>query len=118
MSDGVKSNDAGTVTLPASAFYLLITSIGFGGAGAGGVLGERLDQQLLDSVRKTADSALTIATQNASRGEAARVELINRTADRFTNGDHDRFVREQTQRDNDQNRRIESLEREVDKLTR
>lgn len=112
-----KKNDepaANHIVLPATIFYLLIGGSVLGGSGAYGILQPRLAGDSANQCAVDAKSALEVGASNARQIANLHDLVIERTADRYTRGDHETFTRTQESRDQQQDRWINAIQREID----
>lgn len=103
------------IILAPSVFYFLLGAAGLGGAGSYGVIGPKLEQSALESCFTNSQIAIDVAAQHGQELLDLRRLILERTQYRYTSEDAAREKTKQDQRDDAQDRRINQLEREVDK---
>ena len=133
---GGEDNDSVTLRLPTKYLAgVLVVGIGLGG-GAAGFVGPSLDgrilQELQSQIRKTGDKAdealkaalraealgqasLDLGTQNAKQINHNRDFITERTFDRFSKEQQLEHTRQQSERDLQQDRRLDGIERDMDR---
>ena len=120
--DHDKSADTGYIRIPTA---LLVAVIGAGPLFGGGVYGitrsANNDQlpgiaQDLSDVRATANTALALAGQNSQRTNDNRQLILDNTRSRYSAEDAYRDWKKQAERDEQHERRLMLLERDVDKM--
>lgn len=112
-----KKNDepaANHIVLPATIFYLLIGGSVLGGSGAYGILQPRLAGDSANQCSIDAKAALEVGASNARQIANLHDFVTERTSSRYTKEDHEAFVRAQEARDQQQDRWLNSIQREID----
>jgi hypothetical protein len=107
---------ANHIVLPATIFYLLIGGSVLGGSGAYGILQPRLTGDSANQCIADAKAALEVGTSNARQIANLHDFITERTADRYTREDHDTFSRAQDNRDQQQDRWLSAIQREIDRM--
>lgn len=139
-----EKDDASYIRIPTAVAYALVGALGIGGTGVVGYVRQSPDQNELAKFEKDLQSLreeyrsvisdhrgffrdqakyeesirawMEVANANSGRITANRELIYEKTTGRFTSIDHEKYEREQSSRDQDQNRRLETLERQVDNL--
>ena len=119
----MEENDPSYIKLPTAVALALIGAVGVGGAGAYGVIRPGHNGDALASIRKdindiraTARAALTLSTQNGQRVIDTRTLVFDRTQGRYSAEHAAKDWREQEERNQQHERRLRMIERELDKL--
>jgi len=110
------------IELPAVVFYGLISASLLGGAGGYSVLGPHLEKQTLESCYNNSQTALEVTAQHGKEFNDVRAAItenrrliFEKTQSRYTAEDASKQWREQERIDHVQNRRLDYLERQVEK---
>ena len=111
-----KSNERSSIELPTTIFGLLLTAALGGGAGLYGFVGPQLEKSSIIQCANASSKAFDMANRNAQDFLVIRQQLFERTADRYTVADHEKYAREQQFVEEQQNQRISNIERLLDRL--
>lgn len=110
------------IELPAALFYGLISAALLGGAGGYSILGPQIERTALTACFDNSKTALEVAAQHGEEFNEVRSEIAanrrliyDKTNSRYTAEDAQKDWREQERIDHVQTRRLEYLERQVEK---
>lgn len=112
----VKKEDSdGTLNVHPIVFYMLLGAAGLGGGGLYGVLGPQLQKEALTACFDNTKTALNVASQHGQELLDLRNLIYERTASRYTAEDAAKQWANQRERDEAQERRLQVLERHIDR---
>lgn len=115
-------DDASYIRIPTALAIAIVGSGALFGAGAGRYVGTSDNDQLaaivqdVSEVRATANAALALAGQNGQRTNDNRQLIFDNTRSRYSAEEAYRDWKKQGERDEQQERRLNLLERDIDKL--
>ena len=107
---GLESDGKVHISMNPAIFYTVLTAVALGGLGGGLTLGPRMDEQAVLSCFDNSERALNVAVQHGEELNRLEELLIERTRSRYSQDDAARDGRQQSIRDDNQDRRIQLLE--------
>ena len=111
----MSEDDDKHISLAAPVFYLLLGAAVTGGAGVSNLVGGQAQREAIEACFDNSKTAISVAAQHGEELVDIRGLLLERTRYRYTSQDAESDKRAQEKRDEIQNRRLDHLEREMDR---
>lgn len=110
-----RNDDTGEhISVSPMVLYMLLGAAGLGGLGGGSFLGPRLNESAIQACDSHAARAMELSSQNAEELSRLRQYIDARTADRWSGREQRAHQHEQDRRDAQQDRRLDTIERQME----